>query len=517
MRIARQAAGLNPSGEPIIPFRSPLYLTGENDSPHSFRDWRYPDPLPTYDDHVSGIHLSQPFSASSVLLPERPERDSNLYHLPFHPAFGEQSVVKVHLPSRLRQVGETDLGDSTDKPNMDSLGSLDELFFGEEDPGLEHQEQDVEMNESSHSDGSGDNDTTPPREDIPFTIHDPGSGESEFSIYLEFPGQDRPRMKYRVYTSMPVRVLYSAIAGGLLDCDDVDIRIFVDDACLLHMGTITDRHFPDNPEVPTVFLYPNCTAFVRRTVGSSSSNPPAEPKTRNTTLGLDDESISIPQRRISTRVPIPRLGRLRDPVPSDMTAVPRRPVGDRWYYDPVVPVAPDGSRESSSAVGKQLVSRIAPDTVTLAPNRTSPLMLGPPFPPAPLTKQQTRQMLKQFHAEGRRRRRMFRKELQRDWESQVSPAFDQENDHPDAKWNLIDEESAYHDFMSSSLARFDDDLTSKRVAFLDDLSCASLTSDNGQRSFATPDVPDALILARTAELWAGLRRVYFGEVEESSV
>jgi hypothetical protein len=144
-------------------------------------------------------------------------------------------------------------------------------------------------------------------------------------------------------------------------------------------------------------------------------------------------------------------------------------------------------------------------------------MLGPPFPPAPLTKQQTRQMLKQFHAEGCRRRRMFRKELQRDWESQVSPAFDQENDHPDAKWNLIDEESAYHDFMSSSLARFDDDLTSKRVAFLDDLSCASLTSDNGQRSFATPDVPDALILARTAELWAGLRRVYFGEVEESSV
>jgi hypothetical protein len=79
-------------------------------------------------------------------------------------------------------------------------------------------------------------------------------------IYLEFPGQDRPCMSYRVYSRMPVRQLYHAIASAILNCEDRAIRIFVDNQVLLHVGTITDRFFPDFPDVPTVFLtYRICT------------------------------------------------------------------------------------------------------------------------------------------------------------------------------------------------------------------------------------------------------------------
>jgi hypothetical protein len=160
------------------------------------------------------------------------------------------------------------------------------------------------------------------------------------------------------------------------------------------------------------------------------------------------------------------------------------------------------------------------------PDDHIPLMLGPADaqgkqadPPEPLNKQQQRLMVKRFNAESRRRRRLFKKELQRDWESQVAPAFDQENGNPAAD-SLLDEEVAYHDFMTCRLDRFDEDLVCKKDYFLDDLRHASLsyglTPDGGSRSLIKGDLPDELVLQRTAELWAGLRRVYFGEVEESS-
>jgi hypothetical protein len=203
MRIARQAAGLNPSGEPLIPYRSPLYVNGEDDSPHSFRNWCYSNPLPTYEDHVSGITLSQPFSAVSILPPAGPERAVDSYHLPFHPAFGEQSVVRVNLPSNLRRIGATELCDAADKPPMDSFhgppsDSGDSALepsppddHSNGDNSFTHHEQDAKMNGSSHGEVPTGNDVTSPRDDLPFM--DPDSEESKFLIYFEFPRQDRPR------------------------------------------------------------------------------------------------------------------------------------------------------------------------------------------------------------------------------------------------------------------------------------------------------------------------------------
>ncbi len=60
----------------------------------------------------------------------------------------------------------------------------------------------------------------------------------------------------------------------------------------------------------------------------------------------------------------------------------------------------------------------------------------------------------------------------------------------------------------------------KKESFLDDICCVSLPRrlfPNGISEERPTDTgPDALLLRRTQELWAGLRRVYFGEVEDPS-
>jgi hypothetical protein len=63
--------------------------------------------------------------------------------------------------------------------------------------------------------------------------------------------------------------------------------------------------------------------------------------------------------------------------------------------------------------------------------------------------------------------------LQREWESQVAPAYDQENECPGAE-ALVDEEIAFDNFMSERLNRFDSDLEVKKASFLDDLFYAAL-------------------------------------------
>jgi hypothetical protein len=53
MRMARLASGLDSNGEAFAPFRSPLGTSGDNDD-LSLQHWASGDPLPDYDNHVSG-------------------------------------------------------------------------------------------------------------------------------------------------------------------------------------------------------------------------------------------------------------------------------------------------------------------------------------------------------------------------------------------------------------------------------------------------------------------------------
>jgi hypothetical protein len=63
MRTARQAAGLRPEGEPLVSFRSPLSMRVKVQSQHSFQNWSSQDPLPEFEDHVSGRKIAQPVSS----------------------------------------------------------------------------------------------------------------------------------------------------------------------------------------------------------------------------------------------------------------------------------------------------------------------------------------------------------------------------------------------------------------------------------------------------------------------
>ncbi len=511
MRIARQASGLSQEGEPLIPFRSPLCMRGDGDSPFSFQDWNPSDPLPVYEDHVKGVKISQPFSAGAMIRSAVPERANESFHFPFHQAFEEQSVVKVHVPSTLRMIEAGDACDPGEKPTIDKFNesAIAEVVSLPVGPKVVRTDQLL-------SDGSDGNE--PSRRDLPSTIHDPTAGESEFRIYLEFPGQDRPRLAYQVYTSMPVRLLYRTIANGILECEDYQIRIFVDGACLLHLGTVTDRYFPDCSDIPTVLLYPDCTAFVRIRVhdqlGEQGDISPAEPKfsfpPAMVREGKDLNPVAcdlIPRRRVSTRVPIER--NLNPP------AIPRRPIGDRWYYAPVLPA--DGLQGSSD-----VTDEAKPDALMLMsmPEAVPEIfMLGPvgtDRPPGPLSKQDSRMMLRRFITEGRYQRRKFRTALNRDWESNVAPAFDQENDNPDLI--LVDEQIAFEDFMSQRLlAQYDQDFEMKKESFLDDLRCSTLDVDlfpNAVSPNSADTSVDDLRLRRTEALWAGLCRVYFGEIED---
>jgi hypothetical protein len=231
------------------------------------------------------------------------------------------------------------------------------------------------------------------------------------------------------------------------------------------------------------------------------------------TTGLGDEVIpveSLPLRRVSTRVPVSRSAKPLGAINLDSKSGVRRPVRDRWEYLPIPPIQ---EQQGSSGVGDTLML-VAPGHDTI---------LGPvgggDQPPVRLTPVLRRDLVRRFKAEGRRRRQAFRMELQREWESQVAPRFDQENDNPDGA-ALMDEETVFDAYIHRRLSRFDDDLAIQKEDFLETLSCAALPGTRFPDGMSDASVSDAfqtvLLQQRTDELWAGLRRVYFGEVEDPS-
>jgi hypothetical protein len=223
--------------------------------------------------------------------------------------------------------------------------------------------------------------------------------------------------------------------------------------------------------------------------------------------------MDIPPRRTSSRV---RVGRSRDVTSTVSVRASRRPVADRWFYEPVLPAVHD-SQESSDVLNSPSEPIMDPDAVVLFAALAEDLEMGvlAPVGPdivsgdrvsVPLTREQKRMMMKRFNVEGRIRRRALRIQLTRDWEMNVAPALDHENDHPDTEV-LMDEQVAFDEFMSERLIRHDLDFEAKKEEFLDDLSYPGLPSSIRLDRVPTDNTPDELLLRRTAERWAGLRRV----------
>jgi hypothetical protein len=93
MRHARSQLGQNPDGEALVTYRSPEIMR-DGPSVVSFQDWAETDPLPTFDDDVSGFELYSPGCFPDEVGAVRPEGHPG--HCPDHVAFAPSFV---HVPS----------------------------------------------------------------------------------------------------------------------------------------------------------------------------------------------------------------------------------------------------------------------------------------------------------------------------------------------------------------------------------------------------------------------------------
>ena len=84
MRHARSDAGQTPDGEPLVTYRSPGIMR-DGPSEVSFHDWAETDPLPPYDDDVSGFELFSSGCFPEEVVEPRPEDHPG--HCPDQPGF----------------------------------------------------------------------------------------------------------------------------------------------------------------------------------------------------------------------------------------------------------------------------------------------------------------------------------------------------------------------------------------------------------------------------------------------
>jgi hypothetical protein len=244
-----------PNGEQIFPFRSPLCMRGESDS--AFEGWSHPDPLPAYEDHVMGVKLTRPSSdGTSFVHPASMEENLDPY-FPSHLAFGPQSVVPVRPPTGLSGVAariEVLSGSSSNDgaqiprsagstPTSTALGVL--------------------VGPNSNRTGPMDFRFLPMPPPHHRIFHYGGPRGTAFTIGLTFPGLGHPDRRYRVYATMPVRVLHYRISLQVLRIDPRGIRTYVNGLVLFHEDTISDRNHPGVPAVATPYLVPNSIAEIR--------------------------------------------------------------------------------------------------------------------------------------------------------------------------------------------------------------------------------------------------------------
>jgi hypothetical protein len=90
MREARTRMGLLPDGEILT------YRVQQMEGEEAFGQWKESDPLPAYQDHITGFSIVSPVDSTSQSTPERSKDWPRTK--PSHPAFGVPSVVEVLKP-----------------------------------------------------------------------------------------------------------------------------------------------------------------------------------------------------------------------------------------------------------------------------------------------------------------------------------------------------------------------------------------------------------------------------------
>ena len=96
MREARTRVGMIPEGEILKAYRPRSVLGKDEDGDVSFGEWKDQDPLPIYQDHITGFNLISPPDDTSASTTGKPGTWPR--HYPSDPAFGPPSVVGVVQP-----------------------------------------------------------------------------------------------------------------------------------------------------------------------------------------------------------------------------------------------------------------------------------------------------------------------------------------------------------------------------------------------------------------------------------
>jgi hypothetical protein len=107
MRNARATEGLCVDGETIRPYRSPDSVRAGSVEELSFKDWDIQQPIPEYQDHISGHHLQRPDHPMFPIDDPKPLGYPTVQ--PNDPLFGPPSVVKVPYRSAEKSGDQTAL------------------------------------------------------------------------------------------------------------------------------------------------------------------------------------------------------------------------------------------------------------------------------------------------------------------------------------------------------------------------------------------------------------------------
>jgi hypothetical protein len=128
MRHARATEGLCVDGEMIIPYWSPESVRTGSMEELSFKDWDIQQPIPEYQDHISGHHLQQPDHPMFPTDESKPLGYPTVQ--PNDSRFGPPSVVKVPYQAAVTSGDQTELEQQQLEPKFD----IDEDNMHQEKP-----------------------------------------------------------------------------------------------------------------------------------------------------------------------------------------------------------------------------------------------------------------------------------------------------------------------------------------------------------------------------------------------
>jgi hypothetical protein len=104
---ARTRVGLIPDGEILVTYRPRNGQDSGKEEGISFGQWKDEDPLPFYQDHITGFPILSPSDGTSDTTPEKPSTWPR--YRPSHSSFGPPSVVEIPVPWGVREEGRLTL------------------------------------------------------------------------------------------------------------------------------------------------------------------------------------------------------------------------------------------------------------------------------------------------------------------------------------------------------------------------------------------------------------------------